>query len=185
VGSATQGGIVEVDGTTITATAGVISAVASASGAMVLIQEVSVSSSVTSVTFSSIPQTYKHLKLAIYLNSAEAGGAALSARFNGDSAADYSWVQLSGSGSSSGSGVTQAFIGLASTGVSTNDVFIPGYTNTTTLKRGSATSYDGVVGVYITGFSWSSTAAITSVQIFTQTSANILAGSVFSLYGIS
>jgi hypothetical protein len=176
VGSATQGGIVEVDGTTITASGGVISA----HSGMTLIQEIVLATSETSVTFSAIPQSFTNLRLICNIDSAEASEAALNMTFNGDTTtAHYGYIQSTGSVGS------EPFIGVASTGVGINDITIPNYTSSFP-KRAVGVGNDPSL-LITTGMGWTTdgTGAITSITINTQNVANMLTGSTFSLYGLA
>lgn len=148
-------------------------------------------SAAASVTFSSIPGTYKDLVLVVDgISSSSVNGIVL--QYNGDTSNAYSLTQIGGNGSavSSARRTSQRFININYTGYWTNAsrgniiVQIQNYSNTTTYKtclsRGnfSAIGLDAIVGL------WSSTAAITSVTINNDDSGNIGSGTTFSLYGI-
>ena len=148
----------------------------------------------TSYTFSSIPSTYTDLKLII----SDWGGDQnhpLYMRFNSDSGANYSWIELRGSGSAVTSNRTnstnQIYItkniipGSSSiTHICITDIF--NYSNTTTFKSSltRANSTGGLsVGAGVGAGLWRSTSAINSIYISADFGGfNI--GSTFSLYGI-
>ena len=148
------------------------------------------SSAVASVTFSSIPATYTDLVL-VY-------SAALSTvydlyfRLNGDTASNYSYTVLYGTGSAAGSSRTsQAFGSLdyygtpnTTLGATNNITQFMNYSNSTTYKTTLTRSNNAASGVDALVNLWRNTAAITSIQIGTFTTPTISSGSTFSLYGI-
>lgn len=152
----------------------------------------------TSVTFSSIPQTYKHLQLRFTTKSDFGGDTAiLTMRLNGNSGTNYNWhqVQAAGGGSiTSTSGGPEAQIRLGempalygSTGAINGGIIdIVDYTSTTNFKtiravNGMNASTGSNVGLRSGLFR--NTAAVTSVSMQGLTSTVTL-GSRFSLYGI-
>lgn len=147
----------------------------------------------STVTFSSIPQTYTHLQLRCNILSSVAGGSSATIRFNSDSATNYSWHTIYGSGAAAGagSGVTQNLIYLYFTGNTTspsgNILDILDYTNTNKFKTSRILEGFDVNGVggytAITSGNWRSTAAITSI-VLTSTSGTFNTNSSFALYGM-
>lgn len=155
----------------------------------------------SSVTFSSIPQTYTDLVLKVSArdnNSSNWGGGYL--RFNGDSSSgNYNGIQLAGLGSSvststgSGSwGTNYMLAGRANGGTSTantfgnSEVYIPNYTSTTQKNASSddvtETNATSALMAIVAGL-WVGTAAITSIEILTP-GALYQINSTFTLYGI-
>lgn len=155
------------------------------------------------VTFSSIPGTYKHLQIR-YLYGFPAGTTGIINTliyFNG-STTGYAWHQLQGDGTSvtvNGypSEMGSIRTGVASTGAATlatsakmpSIVDIVDYASTTknkTVRSFSGSSTDGVVSNYVTLNSgvWVNTAAITSITIFAAGGTNWGAGSHVALYGV-
>lgn len=152
------------------------------------------------LTFSSIPNTYKHLQLRVVL-LADSGDPIL-LRFNGDSGSNYTEHDLTGNGtnvaSTSTGGNPSTFIYTFGSRVGTSaSTTIPAvgiidildYTSTSKNKTTRALSgvrnaSQGEVGLW--SGAWLSTAAITSITINPISGAgwNIYAGSRFSLYGI-
>jgi len=187
VGSATQGGIVEVDGTTIIANAGVISVAAAETG-IELIQSQTVSGgAVTSVTFSAIPQTFNSLKL--FITGSASTGEVVYAGFNGDfSTATYYWntFTMSFSAGGSGTGGFGGTPGAPTGGINTNgggiELNIYGYNTALTTKP--YTSQSCAFDFTVNGGVWNSTAAITSLVLNLASSATFENGTVFSLYGV-
>ena len=153
-----------------------------------------VPSNTTSYTFTSIPGTYTDLVVSMSVVSSSAN--TLFIRFNNDASALYSASRLSGSGSS---GVTDRDSG-ATYGVLTNYAAPPStlgnhntilnvmnYSSTTTFKTWSSRSnlasagVDAVIGLY------RSTSAVTSIGFSTNGfggTSTLLAGSIFTIYGI-
>jgi hypothetical protein len=159
-----------------------------------------VSTPVTSITFSSIPQTYKHLQLRhIARNSGANTDLNIAARFNGDSSSIYSEHYFYGSGTAAAAGAnvnTNAILfgrmtGANSTsglfGISVNDIL--DYTNTNKFKTHRCfCGHDQTGSGFIFMFSgnWRSTSAITSITIYPGDFATTFAaGSSFALYGIN
>jgi hypothetical protein len=146
-------------------------------------------SSAASVTFSSIPATYRDLVLVI--NSAASAGVYINLRFNSDTGANYHWVVMGGDGSTtvstSDSGADRLRIGYSSYPSSGNNslqiAHIMDYSATdkhkTVLSRGnqSATGVDAVAG------RWASTSAINSVTALLGSGTFSVGGS-FYLYGL-
>ena len=150
-------------------------------------------SSVSSVTFSSIPQTYTDL--VIVQSAFVANQMDTRLQFNGDTGSNYSWTVLFGSGSAAGSyresnktAIPTGYYSQIdiSPATSTFIIQIMNYSNATTnktvLTRGnnaaSGRGVDAIVGL------WRSTAAITSVALNVDASHQYTSGSTFTLYGI-
>ena len=145
-------------------------------------------SSVASITFSSIPQTYTDLVIVMSASSVGGGISTDGMQFNGDTANNYSSTRLTGNGSAASSDNSSSYgeitNGLTYPGqfVSTYDIM--NYSNTTTYKTiltkaaVSQSLHRSAVGL------WRSTAAITSIKINDRTATNFAVGSTFSLYGI-
>ena len=145
-----------------------------------------------SITFSSIPSTYKHLQIRFIAN--DASQQDIYVRFNSDTGSNYWRHYLYGQGSAATAGADAAAndklsLGYTSTaanifGVGVMDIL--DYTNTSKNKTTrSLCGYDANGSGYVVLFSglWSSTAAINSITAFT-TSGNFNQYSSFALYGI-
>ena len=174
---------------------------AAAGGDYESISTVTVTSNVTSITFSSIPSTYRHLQIRVLAKSNAAGNDGLAHHaeiaFNGDTTlANYNRHQLRGDGSTavsnySGSAApTACYVpsaGLTNIfGVGVVDVLDYANTNKYKVTRTLTGSNNNAVSAEFVGLTsglWQSTAAITSITIkcgtesFTQYSS-------FALYGI-
>lgn len=152
------------------------------------LQTITLSSTATTVTFGSIPNSYKDLVLVINA-AANSAVATVGVRFNSDSGNNYSWVSMVGNGSSA----------TSSNSASTNVALI-GYTlNTTTwVSRAQVMDYSATdkhktilsrtdnAGAETTAIAnrWASTSAVTSLQV-SAASNSFASGSTFSLYGIA
>jgi hypothetical protein len=168
-------------------------------GSFEQIETVIASGSTASVTFSSIPSTYKHLQIrathrALYSFS---GDLLHLMRLNGDSSSNYNWHSLAGQDSSAyvggGTSATSMRIGLTPAALTTANAFatsiidILDYTNTnkhTTIKTlvgSNGTQHN--VGLY--SGAWRNTSAVTSLTLLNDVGfGNYTSGSRFTLYGI-
>lgn len=148
----------------------------------------------SSITFSSIPATYKHLQLR---HLARNSGNNISARttFNSDSSSVYTIHELYGDGSSAfaaaQTGIAYYPTGLVGPnsssgvfGVSVTDILDYADTNKFKTAR-TLTGYDGNGSGYVelTSGVWRSTSAITSITIVPN-AGSFVQYSHFALYGI-
>lgn len=159
----------------------------------------------SSISFSSIPSTFKHLQLRVLSRGTDAtnGGVQVWMRFNGDTAGNYSWHNLvgyqgAGSGVSAGAGTSTSYMynsyqpsaGQASGifGAALTDILdyasVDKYKTIRSLNgydmNGSTSGYN-----YANLFSgnWRSTSAVTSIDLICNT-GNFDQYSSFALYGI-
>ena len=175
---------------------GILSGSVVASGATFeLISTTVLASTASSVTFSSIPSTYKHLQVRLTMSSSTALND-LALQFNGDTGANYAWHILTGTSTSA---VSQA-------GTSQNSIRSVGHNGgqnasnwmaavIDVLDASSTSKYKTarVFGGYAYSFNydttvasglWMNTAAISSLTIFNSSSGVHNIGSRFSLYGV-
>ena len=165
-------------------------------GSMVPLRSITLSSGQSTITFSNIPSTYKHLQVKGILQNLTTQPQMLM-RFNSDSAGNYSRHQVEGNGSSvtSGSGTSQTSIihfinGIEST-TGAGSAFISDildYANTNkakTVRTIAGTEKNGSGQVFLISGAWykSPLEAINTITLTTNTS-NFAAGSSFALYGI-
>jgi len=190
--SSSQFGLVKVDGTTITATGGVISS-SGGSGAVALIKEVVTSGSQSTITFSSIPGTYRDLIVVIRGHASAAVNVL--ARFNSDTGANYQWefgrvnnTTFTGLGQVAQTTIGLATLPTASTHAGGGRAIIYNYRDTNFFKYYTSESgrSDGTTATtqnrdFYSG-EWLSTAAITQIDILLS-SGNFSDNSVVSLYG--
>lgn len=144
----------------------------------------------SSVTFSSIPQTYTDLILIESFQFASTGSQSL-IKF-GDSSSLYSVTTLRGDGSSANSARFTNDSQIANTPGNTNGTanvqvtgirHIMNYSNTTTYKTVLQRFGDTSSQVFAVVGLWRNTAAINTLNIISLT-GNFNSGSSFTLYGI-
>jgi hypothetical protein len=149
-------------------------------------------SSATSVTFSSIPTTVNGVALRdliFVFNGTFTATANSFWQANGDTAANYSYVQMWGTGSGGGNtnsdaAATGGLAGANYTGRGVNIVQFMDYSATDKHKTALTRNNDGSDVVGAVASRWANTSAITSVRIFLS-GASFTSGSTFSLYGIA
>ena len=138
----------------------------------------------TSITFSSIPQTYTDI--VVVIDGISADNDECRFQFNG-SATGYSFTQFYGlssaAGSTRGTARTTGRIGSIRTTPNIIIGHIINYTNTTSYK--TVISRDGTTTIITEAFAntWQNTAAITSI-VFTPSGLTFNTGMTFTLYGI-
>jgi hypothetical protein len=142
--------------------------------------------STTSISFTSIPATYTDLEIVYNGNTNANTSPTIS--FNGDTASNYSYTRLYGSGSSAASDRTANSTLVFGVGASLNPnvtkISINNYSNATTYKTALFRWNDSAAYVAALVGLWRSTAAINRVDI-TIPASYFVAGSTFSLYGIA
>ena len=148
-----------------------------------------------SVTFdvSSFAGVYKHLQIAYTAKQTNSGSVGIYGRFNGDTAANYSWHYLAGNGSAVSSSAltstTSMLVGSAF-GTSTANAFGAGVIDIldafSTTKNKTVRSLEGRATEWIAleSSSWRNTASLTSITLFPDV-YSFVAGSRFSLYGLT
>ena len=146
----------------------------------------------SSISFSSIPSTFKHLQVRGVLFSSSANNDILM-RFNSDSGSNYSTHTLYGSGSAAGAFATapSSYISLGFTGSASNgaafvtDVLEYGNTNTYKTARAlNGLDQNGSGYVTFNSGSWRNSAAVNTITITHGNSVNFNQYSSFALYGI-
>jgi hypothetical protein len=148
---------------------------------------ITLGSTAASVTFGSIPATYRDL-VVVFSGFATNRG---SFRINGDTGGNYAWQRMSGNGSS----VTATSTGADSAGKlsesASGSAVIPmlfnlnlmDYSQTNKHKTIISTAAQAATGTDAIVNRWQNTAAITSIQIFL-VSGSWAAGTTAALYGI-
>lgn len=164
-----------------------------------LIASNTLTSSATSVSFSSIPSTYMDLSLRGFARSDQSGSISevVNLRFNGNTSSVYTYnfmfannTTLSGGGSSDPySRILQYITGASATSDSYGsfEIYIPSYTNSFNKQfsgYGTAETMSASTRVAITASLFSDTSVISSIQLFPLTGPNFVSGSSFYLYGI-
>lgn len=156
----------------------------------------------TSITFSSIPATYTHLKLSVVGRSAGTVARSVAIQFNGDTNTNYCFQNMNATGTtlSASQGQTQSSIPVGTVGSATQnaaafgyvEVDIPFYANTTFQKTSFSHGVDLRVAngageltlVGNNGARWKNTAAINSITVLVSPDG-LIVGSIASLYGIT
>lgn len=174
------------------------SAVTSVQADFELIGTVLVTATTSSVTFTGIPQTYKHLQLRVVGRTDRASsydGAKI--RFNGGTSIDYAFSQLTGNGTAVNAYRDAAalywYLGLGSFeaatsasgafGVAICDILDAFNTSKNKTMRSLSGSIS-VPSILLQSGLWVDTSAISSIAIQPDTGTNWAIGSRFSLYGV-
>jgi hypothetical protein len=163
------------------------------------IQTVVATGSSNVVTFSSIPNTYKHLQIRVFTRSTTTTyvQSALYLTFNGDTAANYSFHQVGGDGASTFAGaaggssnittVTSATANGSTATFGAGIIDIIDYSNTNkykTVRCFSGLDLNGTPStISLRSGGWRNTNAITSITL-TEANNNIAQYSHIALYGI-
>ena len=147
---------------------------------------VTLGSTASSVTFSSIPATYRDLIVVWDGTISSPSSTTISFRFNGDTGANYSSVYMFGSGASTASG-TNLPNGMAfqqgAGGVINAIATVMDYSATDKHKTWLSRSNSTADLVMAWAGRWANTAAITSVALI-PSSSTFASGNTFSLYGV-
>jgi len=148
----------------------------------------------SSVTFTSISQSYTDLRIVVQAGNAS-GISAVGVRYNSDSGSNYSWTRMYGDGSSvtsNRSSDTAAYFGIIGTSIAqTFTVDIMNYSNTTTYKTAISRSSDAAnyVATYVNLWRGSTGSAtnqpITTLTFINSNGGNFPIDSTFTLYGIA
>ena len=168
-----------------------------ATPAFELISSQILTSSASSVTFSSIPSDYKHLQVRALVQTSNGNyNGELNVQFNGVGGTSYSHHALWGNGGSvisDGTTSTDGIERIYVTGSTTASVFgaviidILDYSSTN--KNTTVRSLNGYAGsngeIHLTSGMFNNTAAVTSITFDSASAAqNLQSGSRFSLYGV-
>ena len=151
--------------------------------AMVALATTTLGSSAATITFGSIPATYRDL--VIYLTGTSGAGQNMSIYLNGDTtASNYPSVYAGGDGGTASSGTLNNYIGgVYGSNLSTNVINIFDYAQTdkhkTLLSRLSVSTN----AASMIACRWANTAAVTSIQLALP-ATTFSTGTVVSLYGI-
>jgi len=170
-------------------------------GGWAVIAETVLGATATSVSFTSIPATYRSLKVVAQGRiSRSAARDPVMIRFNNDSSAIYYDEQLIALNTSlSGAGAAAATSGNAgrfaaatapASAIGLLELVVPNYAGTTFHKGWTSTSYDaqstaaGGQDLVIIGGLWASTSAINRVDLLPSVGPDFEIGSTFTLYGL-
>jgi hypothetical protein len=143
----------------------------------------------TTVSFTSIPQTYTDL--VIVAEGESTSGGSILMRFNSDTGSNYNTAYMYGTGSGSGTagstGQTGAGIFMMRTTTNLKGggiTHLNGYSNTTTYKTGISRNFGYDPIIWFASGVWLSTAAITRIDFADESGGQFKTGFTFSLYGI-
>jgi hypothetical protein len=166
------------------------------------IQTVNVTSNTATISFTSIPGTFKHLQIRFIArdNRATTGFDNMMMKFNGGASATYSWHRLAGSGTAAAAAASPSSGDIAlseaaiSRGNNASGIFAPGiidildYTNTNkykTIKALHGGDANGSGSIVLTSGLWyGSTNAITSIDFTAEGGNSFVSGTQLALYGI-
>lgn len=168
-----------------------------AAGAYELISTTVLSSATASVSFSSIPSTYKHLQIRMVTRSSTNATTVAKITFN-STTTGYAKHRLYGNGSSVFSDATTSTTSFTTvTGPGTSDssgIYMPEIIDildyASTVKNKTIRAFSGaemsntgdVIGL-VSGL-WQNTSAITSILFEGLSASSFAIGSRFSLYGV-
>jgi hypothetical protein len=146
---------------------------------------ITLGSSASSVTFSSIPATYRDLVVVVDGTISAGGGELVFVNFNGDTTSgNYSAVTAVGDGSAASSGTSPRRFGLHYPARSSTIASIMDYSATDKHKTYLSRSGSAANALEMDAGRWANTAAITSVKILVDANA-FASGTSFALYGIA
>ena len=155
------------------------------------IQTVTASGGETSLSFSSIPSTYKHLQIRCI--TSDASNAVVVMQYNNDTGANYSWHSMYGNGGSAGAAQGSSanymyflFSSVVASVYGASVVDILDYASTAkykTLRSLSGSDENGSGNLTIHSGLWQSTSAINAIKIFPE-AGNFRQYTQFALYGI-
>jgi hypothetical protein len=167
-----------------------------AAGAFELIESQVLAATATSVTFSSIPQTYKHLQVRFTSRFTDAFTSSnFSFRVNGDTAANYASHRITNQSASISadnlSATSTPYLGFMPGGSTTANTFNSGIIDlldyTSTVKTKTFKAFIGSESssrMSIAGGLWNNTSAVTSLTFREPSGLTLAIGCRFSLYGI-
>jgi len=153
----------------------------------------------STITFSNIPNTYKHLQIRAIARDANGNNDFSTPKMviNSDTSSTYARHYLAGDGTSAIAGSTPttgfAYVGaILNNGTTANSfavmiVDLLDYQNTNkykTIRNLGGGDTNNIGNVAFTSALWQSTSAITSISLTSSSAANFSQHSRFSLYGI-
>ena len=150
----------------------------------------SLASATATVTFSSIPGTYRDLRLVISGLGSAAGYAKIN--LNSDSASNYYEVTAAGSGSSavtdSGNlayAIIANFANWTATYANVTTIDFLDYSATDKHKTLLVRNNNAGTGTEMIANRWASTSAINNIVVAFTGAVNFATGTTFALYGVS
>jgi hypothetical protein len=147
----------------------------------------------SSISFTSIPSTFTHLQVR-GIARRSSGNTNTIVRFNSDTGNNYSAHYLLGNGATASAGgeasVSRFYFDIltaSATSYSVGVMDILDYANTNKYKTArtlAGIDLNGSGTIWLTSGSWRNTAAITTVTLSLESSANFEQYTTFALYGI-
>jgi hypothetical protein len=154
------------------------------------------SSTTGTITFSNIPQNYKHLEIRFIAKAPTAGGGGIYIRYQSDSGSNYSAHNVNGNGATAGAqaqSATSTPLIIRNGGISTTaNIFSAGvisildYSSTyknKTLRSLGGQDLNGSGLIEMASTCWYNTGNITSIELI-HNGSGFVQYSRFSLYGI-
>jgi hypothetical protein len=150
---------------------------------------VTLASATSTISFSSIPATYRDLIFVINIAATATVLNQVFIRFNGDSGSNYSYLEAFGDGSASGAGIngstTFNMIGYHGGGGSVITIAqVMDYSATDKHKSSLVRNDKSDQGTTMIGCRWANTDAVTSALIGKVAAGNFPVGTTINLYGV-
>jgi len=150
-------------------------------------------SGVSTVTFSSIPSTYKSLQVRVIAKNTTGNDDVL-VQLNGDTGSNYAFHYLYGNGSTAaaGAGASQTYMNIPAISPNSTTNYGVGvfdlidYTSTTKYKTArtfTGNDRNGSGNIWLASGLWMSTSAVTSMTLYSTNTWST--GTSFALYGIN
>ena len=152
----------------------------------------------STITFSSIPSTYKHLQIRVLAKSSNASDySSFTFTANGDTGSNYAWHYIFGDGSSAAAGGAsgESFIREINFtgGTSLTNIFfgavidVLDYSSTSknkTFRMLGGSDGNGSGNIHLGSGVWLNTSAISTLTFTPSGGSNFTANTQFALYGI-
>lgn len=157
--------------------------------ALVPLQNITLASAQSSVTFGSIPGTFRDLRIVVNAGTSAEGNIFI--QLNNDTGSNYTYSNMRGFATSStaaSAGTSSRIQSNYSTGLQTSARAVNTYDlmdysqtdkhKTILIRANHIDEIDALAG------RWANTAAVTSVKLTANDSGNFIIGSTFALYGV-
>lgn len=155
--------------------------------ALVPLQNITLGSAQATVTFASIPATYRDLRIVVSCQ-AMSGNGVMATQFNADTGSNYSYVGMyTESGSNGSESGSTTYIKTSVSNVTSNEMFtIDVMDYSATNKHKTALLRPGNPATNLAAYAgrWANTAAVTSVKLYHTGTNQFGTGSTFALYGV-
>jgi hypothetical protein len=147
------------------------------------IASVTLSATASEVVFSGLPQTFRDLILVV--DGTGTGTMTFGVQFNGDTASNYSYVEMTGdtTANSSAGSLSQALVGRFTTTQSVSIGQVMDYAQTNKHKTVLARGGPANELVRASASRWANTAAVTAIRVV-PLSNSFASGTTMSIYGV-